>query len=394
MEDDVSEVPVAGKSYYQVLTGLPPATPRQRQEEKKVVQESKKYSDDLPPSGFPTRNIQRNRNTLPKARQKAGAPEEKEYSSDVLSRTVSGEEINTQTNYSRGRGGGPQYQNTRGYHKSYRGASYESSSYISSSLPRPHGGGSRGRGQYDSPHGSLPRSQRDGKQEYGGGGGDGSYRGNYENRGRGRGRGRGYFQDQFDSQGKIGPQGQYDSQGYNVSQERVSRAPSQRRINSLQRKRQMQSENTKSLHETDTRRASSLPRTPVKRSLPNLMTNSFSSSQNVWSPDGKCPSFADILKRSAVSEETLEQNEKVDITATEMPTTYIKLDRPPLISNEEIYQQEFQEENSTIDSQSYLSTRKRFISDVFCFLFNFLHISSLVKHMLSHCHKYCKIYYR
>merc|ERR1711915_641702 len=39
-----------------------------------------------------------------------------------------------------------------------------------------------------------------------------------------------------------------------------------------------------------------------------LMTNSFSSSQNIWTPDGRCPSFADILKRSTGSEEAINEN--------------------------------------------------------------------------------------
>ena len=354
MEDDVSEKPVSGMSYYQVLTGLPPAAPKPRQEEKKVVQESKKPSDDLPPSGFTPRNIQRNRNTLPKARQKAGGPPEQVYSSDSLSRTVSGENIDTQTYYPRGRGGPNNYQNTRGTQKSYRGSSYESSSFYSNSLPRSRGGGSRGRGQYDS-YGSLPRSPRGGRQEYGGG--DGTYRGNYENRGRGRGRGRGYFPGQIGSQGQVG------------SQEHVSRAPSQRRINSLQRKRTMQAEKTKSLHEHDVRRASSLPRNPVKISLPNLMTNSFSSSQNIWKPDGKCPSFADMLKRATGSEEALEQIEKVEVVVSEMSTTYSEVDNSSLVitslETQETSQQESHTENLTIDSNIYTSTRKRFISEFF-----------------------------
>ena len=167
MEDDVSEKPTPGMSYYQVLTGLPPAAPKPRQQEKKVEQETQKPTDDLPPSGFTPRNIERNRNTLPKVRQKAGPPPEEVYASDNLSRTVSGENVNSQTYYSRGRGRG-NYQNSRGSQKPYRGNSRDSSANNSNTLPRSQGGGSRGRGQYGS-YGSLPR--RGGRQEYGGGDG-------------------------------------------------------------------------------------------------------------------------------------------------------------------------------------------------------------------------------
>jgi len=113
MGDDASEKPVAGISYYQVLTGLPPTAPKPRHEEKKVEQVSKKPSDDLPPSSLNSTSIQRNRNTLPKARQKSGPRPDETYSNDPLSRTVSGENIESQTYYSRGRGGQTSYQNRR-----------------------------------------------------------------------------------------------------------------------------------------------------------------------------------------------------------------------------------------------------------------------------------------
>jgi len=368
MEDDVSEKPVAGMSYYQVLTGLPPAPPKPRQEEKKVEQESQRPSDDLPPSGFTPRNIQRNRNTLPKARQKTGAPPEEVLISDNLSRTVSGENVSSQTYYNRGRGRG-NYQNSRGSQSTYRGNSHESSSNNhSNSLPRSRGGSSRGRGQYES-HGSLPRRggiqeaeksdgyykgsyennsygslpRRGGRQE-----GDGYYKGSSENRGNGRGRGRGYYQGNASSQEQIG------------SRDSVTRAPSQRRIDSMQRRRKMQIDKTKSFHEEETPRARSLPRNPVKRSLPDLMTNSFSSSQSVWSPNGKCPSFADILKRG--SEEALEQIGKTEFEFDTKDTAQLGDEVMSTIETEETYHEEKSIENLMIISQSYASTRKRFIS--------------------------------
>eukprot|EP00091_Calanus_sinicus_P013611 TRINITY_DN3019_c0_g1_i4.p1 TRINITY_DN3019_c0_g1~~TRINITY_DN3019_c0_g1_i4.p1 ORF type:complete len:513 (-),score=117.54 TRINITY_DN3019_c0_g1_i4:1069-2607(-) len=343
MEDDVSEKPAPGMSYYQVLTGLPPAAPKPRQQEKKVEQETPKPSDDLPPSGFNPRNIQRNRNTLPKARQRAGPPPEEVFASDNLSRTVSGENVNSQTYYNnRGRGRGS-YQNSRGSQKPYKGNSYDSSDNNSNTLPRSRGGGSRGRGQYGS-YGSLPR--RGGRQEYGGG--EGPNRGNFDSRGNGRGRGRGYYQ------------GQSGYQGQSSSQEHVSRAPSQRRIDSLQRKRKMQADKTKSFQEYEVPRASSLPRNTVKRSLPNLMTSSmtssFSSSQNIWSPDGKCPSFADILKGSTGSEEALEKSENTDVAVATMNTT--DFDEERILTTKEDNQPETScTESLAISQQSFTSTR-------------------------------------
>ena len=60
----------------------------------------KQPNDDLPPMGV---RIQRNRNTLPKARQKAGPPPEEVFTGEAPSRTVSGENINTQVFYNRNR---------------------------------------------------------------------------------------------------------------------------------------------------------------------------------------------------------------------------------------------------------------------------------------------------
>merc|ERR1712142_1331154 len=327
MEDDVSEKPVAGLSYYQVLTGLPPAPPKQTHQEKKVEQEQQKPSDDLPPSGFTPRNIQRNRNTLPKARQKMGPPPEEVYTSDNMSRTVSGENVNSQTYYNRGRGRG-NYPHTRGSPNTHRGNSRDNSNYYSNSLPRSRGGSSRGRGQYDS-YGSLPR--RGGRQENAKGD-TGYYRGNNS-----RGRGRGYYQ------GYVGSQGQINTQ------DQVTRAPSQRRIDSMQRKRK-----TKSVTEQGAPRSSSLPRNPVKRSLPDLMTNSFSSSNNIWSPDGKCPSFADILKRG--SEEVLEQTETIEnmMNTSERSTLEEEINLPNTM--EDFYEDTKQQENRAITTEIITST--------------------------------------
>merc|ERR1712106_715709 len=267
-----------------------------------------------------------------------GAPPEEVLISDNLSRTVSGENVSSQTYYNRGRGRG-NYQNSRGSQSTYRGNSHESSSNNhSNSLPRSRGGSSRGRGQYES-HGSLPR--RGGIQEAEKS--DGYYKGSSENRGNGRGRGRGYYQGNASSQEQIG------------SRDSVTRAPSQRRIDSMQRRRKMQIDKTKSFHEEETPRARSLPRNPVKRSLPDLMTNSFSSSQSVWSPNGKCPSFADILKRG--SEEALEQIGKTEFEFDTKDTAQLGDEVMSTIETEETYHEEKSIENLMIISQSYASTR-------------------------------------
>merc|ERR1712018_590249 len=71
-------------------------------------------------------------------------------------------------------------------------------------------------------------------------------------------------------------------------EERGQRAPSERKINSLQRKKRQE------------KRASSVPRNPANTAM---MTSSLTSSGILWSPDGKCPSFADILKGGQNTEE-------------------------------------------------------------------------------------------
>ena len=109
---------------------------------------------------------------------------------------------------------------------------------------------------------------------------------------------------------------------------------------------------TKSFHEHEIPRASSLPRTPVKRSLPDLMTNTFASSSSIWSPDGKCPSFADILKRG--SEEALEQNEQPMDGMNKNESTTLEEDALP--GGE--YQGTKCRENIATSSDIYTSTRK------------------------------------
>merc|ERR1712227_236297 len=68
------------------------------------------------------------------------------------------------------------------------------------------------------------------------------------------------------------------------------------------------------------RRASSLPRNPAK--APNLLTTSLTSS-TIWKPDGKCPSFADILKGS-LSQDIIES--KSEVTHQSITTSTIEED--------------------------------------------------------------------
>ena len=171
--------------------------------------------------------MDRQRNTLPKARQRKGAPDPSVWSPDA--RMSSGDRSQT---FHRGGGRGRGCQGDGGY-----------------------------RGQ-----GSLPR---------------------------GRGRGRG------------GSRGGYDSQ------ERVNtnRAPSQRRINSMSLKRKEAAEKTKSATMYSSgysiERSYSMPReedpSVTTVSQPNLAV-----STTPWVPGGRCPSFADMLKKSMPSLPSLE----------------------------------------------------------------------------------------
>ena len=171
---------------------------------------------------LPRNTLDRERNTLPKARQRRGAPDPSVWSPEA--RMGSGERVNSQTLH-RGGGRGRGFQGEGGY-----------------------------RGQ-----GSLPRG-----------------------RGRGRG-GRG---------------------GYERSQENVNRAPSQRRINSMSLKRREAAEKTRSATmyasghsiERSYSQPRELPPTVSTSSQPNLTI-----STTAWVPGGRCPSFADMLKKSMPS---------------------------------------------------------------------------------------------
>ena len=124
----------------------------------------------------------------------------------------------------------------------------------SNTLPRPRGK----RSLQEEYYGSLPRPNRGGRpRTYSGGDNGGSLRG------RGRGRGR------------------------------ESQAPSLRRIN-------RQREHRKDSRE---RRAQSVPKQDASGSFEPMST----SMTTIWSPDGRCPSFADMLKKNFESEERIDR---------------------------------------------------------------------------------------
>merc|ERR1712012_171993 len=97
--------------------------------------------------------------------------------------------------------------------------------------------------------------------------------------------------------------------GYERSQENVNRAPSQRRINSMSLKRREAAEKTRSAimyasgHsiERSYSQPRELPPTVSTSSQPNLTI-----STTAWVPGGRCPSFADMLKKSMPSLPSLE----------------------------------------------------------------------------------------
>ena len=212
-------------------------------------------NDDLPPTG---QRLHRNRNTLPKARQKSGPPPEQVYQSNAPSRTVSGENINSQIFYNRAR------SQRRDDSKTFPS---------NSSLPRSRPQRGRGRGSYN----SLNRSSS-------------NNRSNAESNFRGRGR--------------------LHGSGSLYREEKVSRAPSERKINSLKRRSQVVQS---TISFTEERRSSSVPR--KSWDTQNQMTTSLSGS-TIWKPDGKCPSFADILKGSSTQDLTAAQGEEIydDVT--------------------------------------------------------------------------------
>merc|ERR1719270_2931857 len=134
---------------------------------------------------------------------------------------------------------------------------------------------------------------------------------------RGGGRGRGYQGEGGDrGQGSLlrgRGRGRGGRGGYDRSQENVNRAPSQRRINSMSLKRREAAEKTRSATmyasghsiERSYSQPRELPPTMSASSQPNL-----SISTTAWVPGGRCPSFADMLKKSMPSLPSLEDIRK------------------------------------------------------------------------------------
>ena len=198
--------------------------------------------DDLPP-----KPLQRTRNTLPKARQKEGPPPEHAFVGNAPSRTVSGENINTKVFYNRER-------SRNKYNGSRTSMEYSSNRSLS-------------RQEYskNNHYNSLPRNANNKKYD----------------------KDRNLDSRQYRGRGRT-LDGRYHGN--------VSRAPSERKINSLQRKKCSEDQLP-----PEVKRACSLPRTTTE-----LNENSLSS-PTVWRPDGKCPSFADMLKLN-ISSPIVESN--------------------------------------------------------------------------------------
>jgi len=232
-------------------------------------------NDDLPP-----KPLQRTRNTLPKARQKEGAPPEHTFVGNAPSRTVSGENINSKVFYNRER-------SRNKYNGSRTSMDYSSNRSLS-------------RQGYSNNYNSLPKNANNNKNDKDR---------NYESR---QYRGRGRTLD-----------GRYHGN--------VTRAPSERKINSLQRKKHSQDQLTQ-----EVKRACSLPRTTSELSEKSL------SNSSVWRPDGKCPSFADMLKlniTSPIVESNLENklnipSSKKEFNEPEDSSTNVEIvSQPTLINN-------------------------------------------------------------
>merc|ERR1712241_1233204 len=104
--------------------------------------------------------------------------------------------------------------------------------------------------------------------------------------------------------------GRLHGSGSLYREEKVSRAPSERKINSLKRRSQVVQS---TISCTEERRSSSVPR--KSWDTQNQMTTS-SSGSTIWKPDGKCPSFADILKGGSTHDLTAAQGEEIydDVT--------------------------------------------------------------------------------
>jgi hypothetical protein len=102
----------------------------------------------------------------------------------------------------------------------------------------------------------------------------------------------------------------YGSRNFYPEEPSFHRAPSERRINSLQKKKRSYDQ-PQNAAVVEARRASSVPRNSLQNQQ-TLMTTSLTGS-SIWRPDGKCPSFADILKAGTSS--------NVDITEKQQQPT-------------------------------------------------------------------------
>ena len=223
-------------------------------------------------------SLQRNRNTLPKARQRQGPP-----SPEVVAAAAPPRGPPSTVAY-----GSRTYSNSNRYRESSggRGGAYQgegAGAGSNNTLPRvtrrdarpPRGGG--GGGQSGS-YGTLPRNYQ---QQRGGGGGAHSSRPQSWYGGSGG--------------GSLTRGGRGGAAGGGLP----PRAPSQRVI--YRSRRQMRSSAAEAGRSAGAPRAQSLPRQVLAAPAVRGGGGSGDLLATIWSPDGKCPSFADILKRSSLA---------------------------------------------------------------------------------------------
>jgi len=211
-------------------------------------------------------SLQRSRNTLPKARQWQGPPDPVVISATQVYNTTYGSRM---------------FSNSKRYPSAGGSGRNLEEAGSNNTLPRaarkdsrpPKGGGVGGGGQYSS-YGTLPRNNR---QQRGGGGRPQSW---------------------YGGGGGSLPRQAGGSRGGPMQETGMPpRAPSQRLIYRSRRQTRQTSETDRSKERI---RARSLPRLAARDISSVAGDLSLAKSiGTIWSPDGKCPSFADILKRSS-----------------------------------------------------------------------------------------------
>jgi hypothetical protein len=227
------------------------------------------------PTGLPQTpyagSLQRSRNTLPKARQRQGPPDPDVITAVRNNTTYGSRTFSNSNRYPSAGGSGRNMDEVGSNNTLPRAARQDSRS-------RRGGDGVGEGGQYSS-YGTLPRTNR-------------------QQRGGGRGR----------------PQSWYGGNGGSLPRPRGGRlqepgmpprAPSQRVIYRSRRQGARRNSGAERIEERI--RARSLPRPTAAVRDSGGGGGDMSAAKSlgtIWSPDGKCPSFADILKRSSCAGST------------------------------------------------------------------------------------------